>query len=250
MTRLYAADVELYDIAFSWDFGDEVAWLLERFGPRTRSVLEPGCGTGRMVEALARAGLDVVGIDNAPAMVEYARTRLAAVGVEATLVDADMVDFDLVRTFDAAVCPINTLLHLTPDELARHLGRMAAHLEPGARYLVQVGIFDGEELSPPSEWHAERGDLGLRITWSPAVRDVAARREEHRSRIEVTSGPRRGEVIEESHVMTAWTSVDWRDAIERSPFTEVATYDGSESGRPRIPLEAGGGLAWHELVAP
>ena len=246
---LYDDHVELYDIAFSWDFGDEVEWLIERLGQGCRSVLEPGCGTGRMLEALARAGFAVVGIDNAPAMVAFARSRLAAAGVAAEVVEADMTTFDLDRTFDGAVCPINTLLHLAPGDLALHLERMARHLEPGARYLVQVGVFDGPELPPPSEWNAERGDVGFRITWSPTTRDADRGREEHRSRIEFTSGPRRGEVLEESHVMTAWTSAAWRETIRASPFVEVATYDGSESGRPQIELERGGGLIWHELVA-
>jgi hypothetical protein len=35
-----------------------------------------------------------------------------------------------------------------------------------------------------------------------------------------------------------------------SPLTELAAYDGSESGRLEVELEHGGGLMWHELVAP
>ena len=55
MTRLYTDEVELYDIAFTWDLEDEVSWLLERFGPSCMTVLEPGSGTGRMLEALTAA---------------------------------------------------------------------------------------------------------------------------------------------------------------------------------------------------
>jgi hypothetical protein len=49
VTRLYTDDAELYDIAFDWDIDDEVSWILERL--ETKSVLEPGCGSGRMLEA-------------------------------------------------------------------------------------------------------------------------------------------------------------------------------------------------------
>ena len=248
MTRLYTDDVELYDIVFDWDLGGEVDWLLERFGPSCSSVLEPGCGSGRMMEALARRGVEVVGLDSSPEMVEFARARLAKSGVAAQVVEADMTDFDLGRRFSAAVCPINTLTHLSPHELGLHLVRMAAHLEPGARYLVQVAVFDGTELSPPSDWEAERGGVGVHITWASVKRDLERGREEHHSRLEVTSGPRKGEVIEETHVMTAWTSSTWRRAIAASPFTEAASYDGGESGWPRVELEQGGGLMWHELV--
>jgi hypothetical protein len=59
MARLYTDDAELYDIAFDWDVSDEVEWLLERLGAECRSVLEPGCGSGRMLDALARRGIRV-----------------------------------------------------------------------------------------------------------------------------------------------------------------------------------------------
>jgi SAM-dependent methyltransferase len=249
VTRLYTDDVELYDIAFTWDLTDEVDWLLERFGPECRSVLEPGSGTGRMLEALARRGLAVVGLDVSEAMVAYSRERLAAGGADAEVVHADMTTFDLGRTFDAAVCPINTLLHLTPSELEQHFDRVAEHLVPGTRYLVQVGLFDGSDLPPPNEWDADRNGTAVHCLWAPVARDLEAGRETHRSVIEVTAGARRGEIVEELHEMTAWTPARWRRAVAESPFEEVATYDGGLRERPRVELEQCGGLLWHELVA-
>jgi SAM-dependent methyltransferase len=59
VTRLYEDDAELYDIAFDWDISDEADWLVERLQATT--VLEPGCGAGRMLEALADRGYQVVG---------------------------------------------------------------------------------------------------------------------------------------------------------------------------------------------
>ena len=65
VTKLYLEEAELYDIAFDWDVTEEVGWLFERLGcPRT--VLEPGCGSGRMLEAFARLGVKVTGIDASP----------------------------------------------------------------------------------------------------------------------------------------------------------------------------------------
>jgi hypothetical protein len=46
VTRLYADDAELYDIAFDWDIEDEVTWILDRLD--AVSVLEPGCSSGRI----------------------------------------------------------------------------------------------------------------------------------------------------------------------------------------------------------
>jgi len=245
VTRLYEDDAELYDIAFDWDISDEADWLVE--GLEATTVLEPGCGGGRMLEALADRGCQVVGIDRSPRMLELARQRL---GTRAELFEADMTHFDLGRAFDGAVCPINTLLHLSPAELGRHFHRMSQHLERRSRYLVQVGLLEADGEPPPgSHWEASRGDTSLRVDWVDEEIDLVGGTSRQRSRIEILSGPRAGEVIEEVHEMTAWTPATWAGAIAESPFNEVATYDGGREGQwPRVDATATGGLLWHELT--
>jgi SAM-dependent methyltransferase len=202
VTKLYTDDADLYDIAFDWDVSAEVEWLVDRLGPGCRSIFEPGCGSGRMLDAFASRGLEVVGIDSSPRMVALARERLAGVG---SVHVADMTNFDLGRSFDGAVSPINTLLHLTPTELQRHLQVMARHLKPGACYVVQVGLVDPAQREPfaRSHWEATRGDTHLRIDWFDEKLDVLAGRSRQRSRIKVLRGPRAGETVEEVHDMTA-----------------------------------------------
>jgi SAM-dependent methyltransferase len=242
---LYGEHADLYDIAFDWDVTDEAAWLEERLGPECREVLEPGCGSGRMLEALARRGLHVTGIDNSPSMLRLARRRLE--GLPAEVVEADMTEFDLGRTFDGAVCPINTLMHLSRPGVHAHLRAMATALVPGARYLVQLGIVGAGE-APVSHWEAERDGVHLVVTWTPGARDDERGIERHRSTIEVTSGPRAGELVEEVHEMTVWDHAGWRAAVEGAGFAWAAVYEGVEAGRPRIGFDATGGLLWHELV--
>jgi SAM-dependent methyltransferase len=230
-TELYERHAELYDRAFRWDVEDEVDWLLELLGPGCRSVLEPGCGSGRVLEPLARRGLEAVGVDRSATMVELARAR----GLEVVL--ADMTTFDLGRTFDGAVCPINTLGHLTPVELGRHLERMGRHLRPGGRYLVQLQL-GGEAHS--SEWETN----GVRVTWATEHVDPAAGRQRQRSRIET----RAGEVVEEVHELTLWTPAAWAAAVAASPFAETALYDGAQDGYPAVEPGSEGPMLWHELT--
>jgi hypothetical protein len=160
-----------------------------------------------------------------------------------------MTDFDLARVFDGAVSPINTLLHLKPDKLRRHLEVMAPHLKPKARYLVQVGLVDPDQREPfaGSHWEAKRGDTRLRIEWVDEELDIPHGRSRQRSRIEVLEGPRAGEIIEEVHDMTVWTPDAWQSTLSKSPFTAVAMYDGGQEGRPRVASTTTGGLLWHEL---
>ncbi len=242
--RLYDEHADLYDLAFEWDIEDEVDWLLARFGPGCASVLEPGCGSGRVLARLVSRGLAVTGVDNSPGMLAAARKRL---GDDAELVQADIADFDLGRRFDAAICPINTLGHLTRDDLPRHLGCMAAHLLPGARYLVQLDLRDPDEPPPEARpWEVERAGVRARVEWSPGPIDGGVERQ--RSRIEVLTGERSGEVVEEEHPMTVWTPAAWAAAIAVSPFEYAAVYDGDRPERPRVEPGGGGHLLWHELV--
>jgi len=235
LTELYERHADLYDLAFRWDIEDEVDWLLGRLGPDCRSVLEPGCGSGRVLEPLARRGLQVVGIDRSAAMVELARAR----GLEAVV--AHMTDFDLGRTFDGAVCPINTLAHLSPPELASHFERMGRHLRPGARYLVQLQL-GGEAHS--SEWETN----GMRVVWATERVDRASGRQQHRSRIEVLAGEHAGEVVEELHDLTLWTPETWAAAVAASPFTQTAVFDGAVEGYPAVRPGSEGRMLWNELT--
>ena len=234
MTRIYSEEAELYDIAFDWDLSDEAAWLVSRLGSDCRTVLEPGCGSGRMLAALAARGLEVVGIDASQEMLSLAQAR----GCEA--VRADMTDFDLGRRFDGAVSVVSTVGTLGVDGLGSHLEAMARHLDSGARYLVQQGVFEGDAELWRSEWEAERGETKLHVVWE------AIDRSRSRSRVEITAGPRVGEVVEDEHVSAYWTVDAWRQAIAASRFTQVACYD----GKGEVDLGRRGNLLWHELVAP
>lgn len=237
MSDLYRDLPDLYDAVFDWDISAEAEWIAERLGPDCRRVLEPGCGSGRMFAPLAAVGLEVTGIDTSPAMVELARRR-------GTAFVADMTDFDLGR-FGGAVCPINTLGHLSRQQLAAHLAAMGRALPSGATYLVQLAL--GAELEEVSAWEVERDGLRIRASWGVETRDVARGTEVHRSCFEVLSGPRAGEVHEQLHEMTYWTPETWGEAVAASPFEWAAVYDGNAARAP-VGFDAVGGLLWHELV--
>jgi SAM-dependent methyltransferase len=250
LTSLYGEHADIYDLAFDWDVSEEVAWMHSCLGDECRSVLEPGCGSGRILEALARRGLEAVGVDRSPQMIELARKRLHGLD-NAAVVLAEITDFSLNRLFDGAVCPINTLLHLSPTDLAHHLDAMATHLPQGARYLVQLALYGPKvqkaELEA-SNWEIARGDTALRINWSTEDVDPSRARLRQRSGIEIASGPRAGDVLEETHEMTAWTPARWQAALDRSPFRWTAVYDGDRDDRPTVPRGSIGQLLWHELM--
>jgi ubiquinone/menaquinone biosynthesis C-methylase UbiE len=88
-------------------------------------VLELGCGTGRVLLPVAAAGLDVVGLDQSPAMLAIARQKLTTLDAETRarvqLIEGDMRSFDLgMDRFRLITIPFRAFCHLLtiPDQQA------------------------------------------------------------------------------------------------------------------------------------
>lgn len=113
--------------------------FLGRFQPT--SVLDGGCGTGRVAIELARRGVDVVGVDVDGTMLAAARRKAPHV----PFVEADLADLDLGRTFDLVALPGNVMIFVEAADRGRVLRRCAAHLGPGG--LLVAGFQLGRGVS-------------------------------------------------------------------------------------------------------
>jgi SAM-dependent methyltransferase len=104
-----------------------------------RSVLDAGCGTGRIARELARRGLDVVGVDLDDAMLDTARRKAP----EMEWHTADLATVDLGRTFAAILMAGNVMIFLTPGSEGAVLANMARHLEPGGALVAGFQLRPG-----------------------------------------------------------------------------------------------------------
>ncbi|MGH8930375.1 MAG: class I SAM-dependent DNA methyltransferase [Egibacteraceae bacterium] len=93
-----------------------------------RSVLDAGCGTGRVAIELDRRGLDVVGVDIDERMLTVAASK--GPGIRWVLADLATVRLPETR-FDAVVLAGNVMLFLQPGSEPAVIDNMAAHLAPG-----------------------------------------------------------------------------------------------------------------------
>jgi len=135
-----------------------------RFAPL--SVLDAGCGTGRVAAELARRGVEVVGIDRDPSMI--ATARALAPGVEFHV--ADVVEADLGRTFDLVVMAGNVPLFTPEGTQADLVAGCARHLAPGGRLVAGFQLGRGytvdrydlhcraAHLEPEARWSTWDGD--------------------------------------------------------------------------------------------
>ena len=117
--------------------------LLARHAPQARRIADLGIGTGTLVLALARAGFTVLGVDVSRPMLEVARGKVSAAGLDAavTLIEADIRMLALAPPADAAVCVYTVVNQLTGDgDLDRLLAGVHRSLVPGAPFLFEVNL--------------------------------------------------------------------------------------------------------------
>lgn len=121
----------------------DVRFYVEEATAARGPVLEVGCGTGRVLLPVARAGCDVVGIDQSSTMLARCAEKLRAesdqVRSQVTLFEADARDFHLEREFALAIAPFRIVQHLVAvDDQLRFLAAVRRHLAPGGRLVFDV----------------------------------------------------------------------------------------------------------------
>lgn len=104
--------------------------FVSSYGPH--SVLDAGCGTGRVAIELARRGLDVIGTDLDPDMIGVARAKAP----ELSWVVADLSELDLPTRFDVVVLAGNVIPYVAADRRHAAVLACARHLAPGGRLIA------------------------------------------------------------------------------------------------------------------
>ena len=166
-TRLpdeYETVAELYDHVVPYATRGDVEFFVDEALVANGAVLEIGCGTGRVLIPTARAGVPITGLDASSAMLERCREKVAAepekVQHRIDLVNADMRDFDLRRTFALATIPFRPFQHLlTVDDQVACLTTIHRHLERDGRVIL--------DLFNPSIDYLVNRPIGLEIPEGP-----------------------------------------------------------------------------------
>ncbi|MFZ0544723.1 MAG: class I SAM-dependent methyltransferase [Candidatus Promineifilaceae bacterium] len=138
---MYEQTARYYDLVHA-ELKEDIPLVLSLAGQGKGPILELGCGTGRLLLPLARAGYPVIGLDNSPAMLEKARNRLTAESKAVrdcvTLIEGDMTEFELKEQVGFAIIPYNTLLHLKPAAMQQTFKTINRHLAENGRLFIDV----------------------------------------------------------------------------------------------------------------
>jgi SAM-dependent methyltransferase len=140
----YDEDAEIFDPAVVDPVVDFLAGIAGG-----GAALELGIGTGRIALPLARRGIRVHGIDLSEQMVSRLRAKPGSEEIAVTI--GDFATTRVEGTFSVAYLVFNTIMNLTTqDEQVACFRNVAAHLEPGGCFVIEVGVPDLRRL-PPGE---------------------------------------------------------------------------------------------------
>jgi SAM-dependent methyltransferase len=137
---------------------DLVEALLTESGGK--SVLDAGCGTGRVAIELAGRGFSVIGIDADPAMLATARNKAP----ELTWIEADLLDPDDAGPFDLVLLAGNVMIFVEPGTEGRVLTNLAGRLADGGLLVA------GFALQPDRLSLAHYDDLADHAGLTPVAR--------------------------------------------------------------------------------
>lgn len=141
---MYNQIARYYDLVHA-DLTADIGYLLTLAAGVDGAILELGCGTGRLLIPLARAGHAIIGVDNAAAMLDRARQKIAVEPPEVrqriTLLASDIVSFSLpaqAERFALAFIGYNTLMHLSPEQVVAVFNRIGRCLQPGGTLFLDL----------------------------------------------------------------------------------------------------------------
>lgn len=128
--------------------------VVARFGPA--SVLDAGCGTGRVGIELARRGIEVVGVDADASMLATARRLAPGLRFE----QHDLAELDLGERFDVVVMAGNVPLFTPPGTTGAVVAGCARHLAASG---VLVSGFSLDRGYAVEQYDAEARAAGLEL---------------------------------------------------------------------------------------
>jgi SAM-dependent methyltransferase len=115
-----------------------VRHLILQHKPEARTLLDLACGTGAVLQILARS-YEVAGLDVSPRMLSMARKKLP----RGRFFRQDMISFNLGKKFDVIICVFDSINHvLRFADWKKIFGRAAAHLNEKGIFLFDVNTVE------------------------------------------------------------------------------------------------------------
>ncbi len=226
---LYDSIAELYD-PWSRSVTEDVGFYVEEARRAGSPVVELGVGTGRIAVPTAAEGIEVIGIDSSPGMLEVCRQRAELAGV-AELLDLRLGELEappVEERVGLVTCPFRSFLHLLDDDArVRALAAARELLVPGGRLVFDVFAPGPDDIADThGRWLEREPGIFERADWDSRGRTLTLS-------VRGDSGA--------TTFMLAWLTPDeWRELLERAGFQVLGCFGWFD----RRPYRGGEDTVW------
>jgi SAM-dependent methyltransferase len=175
VAALYDSIARIYD-PWSRSVTEDVEFYVDECVASGGPVVELAVGTGRIAVPVARAGVDVIGVDQSPGMLAVAREAAEAAGVSARL-DlrvGDLREPPVAERVPLVIVPFRSLLHMRDEEeKLRALRGAGSLLEPEGRLVFDVFAPSPEDIAETDgRWLEREPGIFERADWNEAARTL------------------------------------------------------------------------------
>lgn len=119
-----------------WESGEAQAAQAGLYIPDGGTVIDFGCGDGRLSIPLAELGFSVLAIDSSEAMLTRVKARAEAKGVKIELMQSDGLDLPLLVDPVDAVVARAVLIHHSRKDVARLVKSLVEIIRPGGHLVA------------------------------------------------------------------------------------------------------------------
>ena len=196
--------------------------LLKSYGINEGLILDMGCGTGNITEPLAKAGYDMIGIDNSEDMLGIAMDNRYDSGLDILYLCQDMREFELYGTVAAAVSICDSMNYILEyDELVQVFKLVNNYLDPNGLFIFDLNtIHKYENIGDTTI--AENREEGSFIWENTYFSD------KHLNQYELTiftkDEDNRYTKYEETHLQRGYTLDQIKSALTEAGMTYVTSY--------------------------
>ncbi|MBU2565931.1 class I SAM-dependent methyltransferase [Patescibacteria group bacterium] len=134
------------DAVFAWqyEYGEQgsndgdIEFYIKKLKSKKHKVLELGCGTGRITIPLKKAGINIVGLDNAKEMIKIARKKAVKAKLKIPFIIGDALNFKSHSKFSTIIFPYNSISQFNEKEIPKLIQNIKLHLEPKGKFFFDI----------------------------------------------------------------------------------------------------------------
>ena len=223
----YTGFAEVYDV-----FQDNVPYeewcayvtgLLAEYGVSDGLILDMGCGTGSLTELLAKAGYDMIGIDNSGEMLQIAMNKSRDSGLDILYLQQDMREFELYGTVRAVVSICDSMNYIMEyGDLVQVFRLVNNYLDPKGVFIFDLNTeYKYREMLADYTFAEDREESSF--IWNNFYDE-----EDKVNEYDLTLFVKEGELyrkFEETHYQRAYSLDEVRRAVSEAGMEFVAAYD-------------------------